>query len=123
MNSKETIERFKELNKNNKLLCTQDELNDFLSCGVILEINKSYRTRSNEELKIKIIKTKINDFDINLQDVIINAEAFAEENKYKRIFCMTNKTFDDLKQKDCIIEKEDKFYYSFLQELWLVNII
>ena len=124
MNSKEALERFRELKNNDLLLCTQEELNDFLLCGIVLNNNNKYTSRFNEELNIKIIKPKNMDFDLNLNNLLNNCSELAKQNNTYRIYCMSQRCYDIYKQLGLIINKSGKDYYRYFQEeLWLVNII
>ena len=124
MNSREALERFNELNNNNKISCTEDELNNFLMCGLLLKNKNTYVTRNNTTIKIDLIKTKDQNFDINLSSLIVQAEQLAKENNIFRIYCMTEGCYNIYKEQGLIITKQDKEYYKYFEgELWLVNLI
>ena len=58
MNSKEVKDRFEELNKDNKLICTENELEEFLVCGLLFKSGDNYVTRSNVLVDVDIFKIK-----------------------------------------------------------------
>lgn len=124
MNSREALERFNELNENNKICCTQDELNNFLMCGLLLQNKSEYVTRSGTKIKIDLIKPKDLNFNINLSSLIVQAEQLAKQNNVHRIYCMSEGCYNNYKEQGLIITKQDKDYYKLFEgELWLVNII
>lgn len=124
MNSKEVSERFKELNNDNKITCTQEELNDFLMCGILLKFDKSYVTRNNDKIKVNVIKSKNLDFDIDFSEIIEQSEALAKEHHIYRIYCMSKRCYNNYKEQGLIITQNELDYFRYFQgELWLVNII
>lgn len=124
MNSKEALERFRELNKDNKILCTQEELQDFLLCGIVLKNGNNYVTRFNDKLDVKTIKSKSLDFDIDLSNIINTSTELAKEHNVFRIYCMSQRCYEIYKNLGLIITKNNVEYYQYFQnELWLVNII
>lgn len=124
MNSKETLERFRELNNNNEISCTEQELNSFLMCGILLKSKNSYITRMNVPIKINIVKPKTTTFNLDFTNIINTAEQLASENKIHRVYCMTSRCYNMYKEAGYIITKSNKEYFRiFENELWLVAII
>ena len=70
MSSKDIRLRFQELFNNDNVICTEQELNEFLSCGLIIKSKNKYYDRQNNIIKIDVIENPNNDFNINLKDVI-----------------------------------------------------
>lgn len=123
MNSKDVSERFNELNKDSIITCIQKELDDFLFCGLLFKSGNKYVTRNNETIKVKVIKPKEIDFDIDLSDIIDECNKFAKENNEKKIFYMSKRCYNNYKQNNQIINKNNKEYYRcFNNDDWLVKI-
>lgn len=122
MSSKDIRLRFQEIFNSDNIICTEQELDEFLSCGLIIRSKNEYYDRQNNVVKINVIKNPNNDFNINLKDVINSSIKLSEENNIKRIFCMSNECFNQLNNEGYIITKNDKQYYRcFDKELWLIN--
>lgn len=122
MSSKDIRLRFQEIFNSDNVICTEQELDEFLSCGLIIRSKNKYYDRQNNVVKINVIKNPNNDFNINLKDVINSSIKLSQENNIKRIFCMSNECFNQLNNEGYIITKNDKQYYRcFDKELWLIN--
>ena len=124
MKSKDIEKRFEELNRCNKFVCTQQEFDDFQNYGYLIPMGKMYLTRMGKKIAVDIIKQKVNTMTINLSGVITDAISFAKENNYKKVYCMSKKTYMDYENAGYIIERNNIKYYKYLEgELWLVLII
>lgn len=122
MSSKDIRLRFQELFNNDNVICTEQELNEFLSCGLIIKSKNKYYDRQNNIIKIDVIENPNNDFNINLKDVINSSIKLSKENNVKKIFCMSDKCFNQLSSEGYIITKDNKQYYRYFdKELWLIN--
>lgn len=124
MNSKEIRERFGEVNKNNNILCTETELQEFLYSGLLFKTGKSYVSRDRQPIKIKLIKQKCQEFDYDFNNLITICEEKCKEANIKRIYCMSQSCYNKYKEQGFIITKNSNDYYRlFENELWLVYII
>lgn len=124
MNSKSVYDKFKSLNKDNSLVCTKKDLDEFMMYGILLQSGKNYVTRDNKQINIDLIKTKELTFNINLQNLIYEADEIHQELGCNKIFFMTSRCYNKCKQKGLIINKNDRDYYRYFdKELWLVKII
>lgn len=124
MNSKEIRERFGEINKNNNILCTETELQEFLYSGLLFKTGKSYVTRDKQPIKIKLIKEKNYEFDYDFSSLITICETKCKEADIKRIYCMSESCYNKYKEQGRIINKNSNDYYRlFENELWLVYLI
>ena len=124
MNSKEIRERFGEVNKNNNILCTETELQEFLYSGLLFKTGKTYVSRDRQPIKIKLIKEKKYDFDYDFNNLITICESKCKEANIKRIYCMSQSCYNKYKEQGLIINKESRDYYRFFEnELWLVYLI
>lgn len=121
MGSKDTLKRFEELNKNNTILCTENELQEFMVMGLLFKTGRSYVTRSQQKIKVNLIETKTYDFDLNFNNLISVCEEKSETEKIKRIYCMSQSCYNNYKEKGMIITQGSNEYYRlFEKELWLV---
>lgn len=121
MTSKEIKERYNELNKDNSILCTATELEEFMVSGLLFKSGKSYIDKNRNEIKVKTIKVKTNNFDLDFNDLISICEEKSKNEKIKRIYCMSESCYNNYKEKGMIISKGSNEYYRlFEQELWLV---
>lgn len=111
--------------KDNILYCTKSELDEYLSYGILLPCgDKSYMTRTGQEIKIKEIKVKSSNFNFSLSDILSQCIELSQQTKHKRIYCMSQKQLEKYKQQSLIVEKDNNLFYRlFDKELWLVNII
>ena len=123
LNSKDVSERFNELNKDNNIICAQKELEDFLLCGLLFKSGRKYMTRNNEIVKVEVLRPKEVDFDIDLGGIIDECNKFAKENNEKKIFYMSERCYNNYKQGNQIINKNNKEYYRcFNNDDWLIKI-
>lgn len=124
MNSKEIRERFGEVNKNNSILCTETELQEFLYSGLLFKTGKTYVSRDRQTIKVKLVKEPNYNFDIELSNLITICESKCKEANIKRIYCMSQSCYNKYKEQGFIITKNSNDYYRlFENELWLVYII
>lgn len=124
MNSKDTYNRFSELLINNSIKCTESELNDFEMCGLLIGNNNKYITRTGEVINVEVIKTKLNNLDLNLSNIISSADKLAKENNIKRLYFMTKRCYDNYNKQGLIIKQGDNDYYRlFDKERWLVCVV
>lgn len=124
MKCNEITEKLKELNNVDSIVCTKKELEEYIGYGILIENDKKYRTRAGKSIKVKVLKPKNFDFDIDLSDLISNCNEIAKNNKIKHIYCMTQATYEKYKQHNLIVNKADIEYFRvFANELWQVNIL
>ena len=124
INSKDIKDRFDNLMNDTEMNCTEEELNHFMMCGLLISSNNKYLTRNGEEIKIKLLSNKVNSFNIKLNDLINNANTYAKENNEYKVFCMTEDVFNKYKKNDLIVEKDNKTYcITNSSELWLVYLV
>lgn len=123
MSSKDVYDNFNSCIKDNILVCTEKELNEFTMYGLLFKTGNKYLTRNNQTLKVDLIKVKELNFDINLSNVINNCLEFAKNNNYKKVYYMSIKQYNKYKDKGLIVQIKNKEYYKFLnEEYWLINI-
>ena len=124
MNSKDIRQRFEEINKDNKIICTNEELENFILSGLILQSGKKYITKNNKKLNISILENPEYNLNIDLRKLIKYCEDQSKENKIKRVYCMSKKLYNIYKSQGLIITKDSKDYYRLYEsELWLVCIL
>lgn len=124
MSSRDIEERFKDIASKERLVCTEEEFNEFQNYGYLIPIGKSYLTRSGKKIEVTIIKQVAHRFDINLSEIIKKAVMTSKDDKYKRVYCMSQITYDKYVERGYIIEQDNKKYYRFFEgELWLVMIL
>lgn len=121
MNSSEVELRFKELSENEKIVCTQEEFNEFQNYGYILSLGKSYVSRLGKKLNVEIVKPRTYNMTLNFGSIIDVAVVEAKKNKINRVYCMSAETLEKYKTINRIIEKDGVEYYRYFEnELWLV---
>lgn len=125
MDSKDIYERFYNyVNTDTTIQCTQTELNEFLMYGLLLDVGNKYITREMKDVNIDIIKSLDYNFDINLNNILNDCQKLSKENNVKRIYCMSERCYNNYMEQGFIITKDNKqFYRQFDKELWLVHII
>lgn len=124
MSSKNIYDKFKELNKNNILTCTEKELQEFIMYGILLQSGKNYVTRDNKIINVNLLKTKELKFNLNFQGLLTEATTIKETLHINKIFFMTIRCYNKYKEEGLIINKNNQEYYRlFDKDLWLVKII
>lgn len=124
MSSKSVYDKFKSLNVDNTLTCTEKELQEFMMYGILLQSGENYITRDNKQINVDLIKTKELKFNINLQNIIYEAEKLHKETNFNKIYFMTSRCYNKCKQQGLIVNKNNRDYYRlFDKELWLIKII
>lgn len=115
MTSKDIQILFKELNINNEVHCSKNELKEFLLNGLLIESNNNYYDRLGNNVKVNFIKSL--NFNLNFQSLINEANKL----KYKKVYFMTSTCYNKYKQDGLIITKNNQDYYRFFDnDLWLV---
>lgn len=124
MDSRSVYNKFNEQNKDGILSCTQKEFDEYMMYGLVLSSGKNYITRIGKKIKVDLIPVKELKFNIQLQNLIQLCEEKSKEIKYKRIYCMSERCYNDYKQRGLIITQDNKEYYRYFdKELWYVYII
>ena len=115
------FDKFKDELCDATLHCTQEELNEYLTYGVVFNTDNKYYDRSFNELTIELVKPK--GYDYNFQDIIQSSCKLAKSNYVNRIYCMTASLFKKYNDMGLIITKDNNNYFrKFDKEEWLVNI-
>lgn len=121
MSTKNVYERFEKLNKGDKIVCTQEDLDEFLMYGIVLKSGDNYMTRANQKLNIDILKVKTLSFNLNFSSIINECEKLSGKTGEKKIYCLSEKTFDKYMSEGLIVHKNNNDYFRvFDKELWLV---
>ena len=124
MKSQDLIDDLKEKIIDNKLTCTEKYLEEYISYGLLIQSDDKYITRDGKLIDVNLLETKVLNFNIDLRKLIQNCCLYSKQNKEKRIFCMSERCYNEYKQKGYIVNKDNKEYYQTLyNELWLVYII
>lgn len=114
------VDRFNDSLIDNNLICTNEELSEYLNYGVLFKQGKDYYDRSFKKININ----KPNTLSIDLRNIISISINVSKSKYCKKIYCMTNKTFNRYYDSGYIISKNNNYYYRFYNnEEWLVNII
>lgn len=124
MSSKNVYEKFKELNKNNVITCTEQDLQEFIMYGLILQTGEDYVTRDNKKLNVDLIKNKELKFNLNFQNLIQVSNEIYKQQRIKKVYFMSSRCYNKYKQEGLILNKDNKEYYRlFDKDLWLVYIL
>lgn len=113
-------ELYEDCLNNNSLCCTDKQIEEFLSCGIIFKTNDGcYVDSFGEKLTINLIKPQ--NFNINLNNILEAGIDYSKKNKFKKIYYMTSNLYEKYKNSGLIIVKEDREYFRlFVDEYWLV---
>ena len=124
MSSKNVYDKFKDLSKDDKLVCTKKDLDEFILYGILLQSGDKYITRDNKSVEVDLIKTKQIGFDLDLRYLLHQGNHLYKQTKNNRIYFMTERCYKRYKEQGFIITKNNQdFYRMFDKELWLVYII
>ena len=124
MSSKNVYDKFKDLSKDDKLVCTKKDLDEFILYGILLQSGGKYITRDNKFVEVDLIKTKQIGFDLNLRYLLHQGNHLYKQTKNNKIYFMTEGCYKRYKEQGFIITKNNQdFYRMFDKELWLVYII
>lgn len=117
MNSHDTQCLFNELNKDNHIFCTKTELNDFILNGFLLQANNNYYDRAGNKITIELFKKENMKFNLDFTNLI----QIASELSYKKVYYMSETSYNKLKAEGLILTKNNKEFYRFFDnDLWLV---
>lgn len=121
MKGNEITEKLKELNATDKVICTDTELEEYINYGILIPSGKNYITRTGNKIVVDVIKSKNYRFTIDMSNLIAYCEEIALKEKIKRIYCMSETTYNKYKEQGLIINKSDVDYYRLYEgELWRV---
>lgn len=124
MSSKNVYDKFKDLSKDDKLVCTKKDLDEFILYGILLQSGGKYITRDNKFVEVDLIKTKQIGFDLDLRYLIQQGNHLYKQTKHNKIYFMTEGCYKRYKEQGFIITKNNQdFYRMFDKELWLVCVI
>lgn len=124
MNGKELTDKLKELNTVDSIVCSDTELKEYIAYGLLISVGNKYMTRTGKTISVDLIKQKTYRFNIDLSNIIYNCEQLAKDNKIKRIYCMTQATYNKYKEQQLIIQKQNIEYFRlFENELWQIYVI
>lgn len=122
MKTSDVYDRYKELCNNDKFICSQSELQEFMLYGLILETGKNkYILRNTEKRDITVLKDLNHNFNLDLRQYINIDLSNYPTNK---VYYMSKETYNKYKEQDLIISKGSNEYYRlFVGELWLIQIL
>lgn len=122
MKTSDVYDRYKELCNNDKFICSQSELQEFMLYGLILETGKNkYILRNTEKRDITVLKDLNYNFNLDLRQYINIDLSNYPTNK---VYYMSKETYNKYKEQDLIISKGSNEYYRlFVGELWLIQIL
>lgn len=122
MKTSDVYDRYKELCNNDKFICSQSELQEFMLYGLILETGKNkYVLRNTEKRDITVLKDLNHNFNLDLRQYINIDLSNYPTNK---VYYMLKETYNKYKEQDLIISKGSNEYYRlFAGELWLIQIL
>jgi hypothetical protein len=122
MKTSDVYDRYKELCNNDKFICSQSELQEFMLYGLILETGKNkYILRNTEKRDITVLKDLNHNFNLDLRQYINIDLSNYPTNK---VYYMSKETYNKYKEQDLIISKGSNEYYRlFAGELWLIQIL
>lgn len=124
MSSKNVYDKFKDLSKDDKLVCTKKDLDEFILYGLLLQSGDKYITRDNKFIEVDLIKTKQISFNLDLRYLLQQGNDLYKKTKHNKIYFMTEGCYKRYKEQGFIITKNNQdFYRMFDKELWLVCVI
>lgn len=117
--TKQIYNKFNDSLKDNTLICSQKDLDEFTICGLVSKTHNKYIDKNNNTINIEIVKPM--SLNINLNNILCECEMLGSKHKENRIYCMSSKTYEYYKNKGYIILKNGiEFFRVFEKELWLV---
>ena len=124
MKKSDLTTKLKELNTLSEISCTQKELDEYLTYGMLIETKNGYMTRNGNKINVGVITEKVVKFNINLTGIISMCNEIANNENKKHIYCMTKSTYNKYKEQQLIITKQNIDYFRvFENELWREVII
>lgn len=117
----DAYERFNELKTDANLVCTEQDLNDFMLAGLLFKTGNKYVTRDMTEISVKVSKPKT--FNIDLSNIISVCQDVIKDKHTKKIFYMSERCYNKYKECGLIIKQgKDEYYRLFDKDTWLVYI-
>lgn len=124
MNGKELTDKLKELNTVDSIVCSDTELKEYIAYGLLISVGNKYMTRTGKTISVNLLKQKTYRFNIDLSNIIYNCEQLTKDNKIKRVYCMTQATYNKYKEQQLIIQKQNTEYFRlFENELWQIYVL
>lgn len=122
MKTSEIYERYDELSKSDKFICSQSELQEFMLCGLVIEAGKNkYMLRNAGIRDITVLKDLNKNFDIDFRPLL---DIDLKEYGTNKVYYMSKDTYNRYKEHNLIItQKGNEYYRFFTNELWLVKIL
>ena len=122
LNSKEVAQKFNEMKKDLTISCTELEMNEFLLCGLLFKSKDKYFTMNGKEMKVDLIKTKTHTMNIDLRNIIYTCEDLVKDSKIKKVYCLSDKSYNEYKNDGLIVTKNNIEYYRlFENDMWLIH--
>lgn len=117
--SKQIYDKYNSSFINDKLICTKQDLEDYILYGIVVDNNGYYIDKNMNKISVEIIKP--NSFNINLSGLVNYCTSICKEHKCNKIYCLSENDYNNLLAKGYIIVKNGVEYYRmFDKELWLV---
>lgn len=118
---------YKQLTSNiidNKLTCSESELNEYLCYGLLLATEDNYKLLNGKTITVDIYKDKKFTMNINLSHLLTDSYEKLKNVKTNKIYYMTLRCYNKYKEQGLILEqKENSYYRLYNNELWLVSLI
>ena len=123
MNGKEIREYFNSKLSDNNINCTIEELNEFMTYGLLLKSKDNY-LYNGDVINVDILKNTIHNFNINLSAIVNNCIELSKKNNCKKVYCMSQKTYDKYKELGLIVNSNGNEYYKkYEKDMWLIYLI
>ena len=86
-----------------------------------IKLQQSIAKYAGNNVNVDIIKTKVSNFNINLNNLIGICEEKCKSLKINKIYCMSESCYNKYKENGMIISQGSEEYFRlFEKELWLV---
>lgn len=125
MKRKDVLLLADEINKEPEISCTQLELSQLISHGVLNEIaENTYVNNMGKKVIVHLNKIKTLKFSIDLSYLINECISMVASSKIKRVYCMTHNTYEKYKKENLIVDINGEAYFRlFDKELWKILLI
>ena len=121
MRFNEVKKRFEEVNIGEDIVCTQQELELFLSCGLLFPDGSRYATRDGAKVHVTDVGDNKYKMTLNFKALLDAGASLCKDTKNKKVYFMSKSTFDSYLAEGLIMSVDDEMVFRLYdKEYWKI---
>lgn len=121
MKLKDVKKRFEEVNIGKNIVCSQQELELFITYGLLFPKGSKYVTRDGNKLSVTDVTDTNYKMSLNFKAIIDASASMCQNDNIKRVYCMSTETYNSYLAEGLIIQLGDEMVFRIYdKEYWKI---